>query len=140
MNSLFGIIVILCFAYNVCGFSASFRQRSSPRMKLSMHKVRIINNKLKQDYTVEVPPGKIILDTAESLGKYIPYSCRAGSCSTCIGRTVSGTTDQTGQIFLNDKQINDGFVLTCVATATSDCTIEVDIEDVFYNLNPDLVQ
>ena len=36
-------------------------------------------------------------------------------------------------------QIDDGFVLTCAATALSDCEIEVDIEDMFYALNPDMV-
>jgi hypothetical protein len=37
-------------------------------------------------------------------------------------------------------QMDDGFVLTCVATALTDCAIEVDIEDLFYNLNPDMVE
>jgi hypothetical protein len=36
--------------------------------------------------------------------------------------------------------MDDGFVLTCVATAMSDCTIEVNIEDLFYNLNPNMVE
>lgn len=35
--------------------------------------------------------------------------------------------------------MDQGFVLTCAATATSDCEIEVDIEDMFYSLNPDMV-
>jgi ferredoxin len=54
---------------------------------------------------VEVPNGQIILDTAESKGISIPYSCRAGSCSSCVGKINSGTVDQSNQIFLNDKQV-----------------------------------
>eukprot|EP01039_Chlorochromonas_danica_P008953 gene8952-9877_t len=102
-----------------------------------MYSVRIVNNKKKSDVTIEVPPGKIILDVAESQTTSVPYSCRAGSCSTCIGKLKSGTVDQSGQIFLNDKQIEQGYVLTCVAVPTSNVEVEVDVEDTFYNENPD---
>lgn len=33
-----------------------------------------------------------------------------------------------------------GFVLTCIATPLSDIEIEVDIEEEFYNENPEMVQ
>nr|YP_010634198.1 ferredoxin [Ecklonia radiata]WBQ42937.1 ferredoxin [Ecklonia radiata] len=93
-----------------------------------MFKVKIINPELKLDQVIDCEGDQTILDAAEDQELNLPYSCRAGACSSCAGKVIKGTVDQSEQSFLEPDQMENGFVLTCIAYPESDCTIESHAE------------
>ena len=99
---------------------------------MATYKITIISEIEGVNSTIEVSDDEYILETAEEQGIYFPYSCRTGACSTCVGKISCGKVAQPDQSFLNDKQIDDGYFLPCVAFPTSDLTIITHAEEELY--------
>lgn len=99
---------------------------------MAFYQVTLISEEYDINQTIECTDDKFLLDSAEDYGMELPYSCRAGACSTCAGRVVEGEIDQTEQTFLEEDQMKLGFVLTCIAYPKSDCIILVHQEDDLY--------
>jgi ferredoxin len=84
-------------------------------------------------FEIYVPAGMYILDAAEEQGIDLPYSDRAGASSTCVAKLVSGMVDQSDQSFLSDDDLDNGWVLPCVARMMGDVTLKTHMEDEYFD-------
>jgi ferredoxin len=101
----------------------------------SIFSVTLINEAEGTNHTIAVNEDDLILDVAQEEGLDLPYSCRAGSCFDCLGRLVEGKIDHTEKAtsFLKPKEIDEGYVLLCSATPSSDCKIVTHYAQVVFD-------
>ncbi len=71
---------------------------------------------------------KSLLDELRDQGVDLPYGCRYGGCITCAAKLISGEVEQRAQVALNNRQINDGYIVLCVARAKTDCIMEIGVD------------
>ena len=65
-----------------------------------------------------------ILEAASRAGLDLPFSCRAGVCSTCRTKLVRGEVELAQNYALEDWELAQGFILACQAHAK---TAELEI-------------
>ncbi|MFK7921769.1 MAG: 2Fe-2S iron-sulfur cluster-binding protein [Bacteroidia bacterium] len=66
-----------------------------------------------QTHHLSVQPDEYILDAAIKINLEPPYSCQAGTCSSCKAMLVSGTVAMDESLGLSDEELEQGYVLTC---------------------------
>jgi ring-1,2-phenylacetyl-CoA epoxidase subunit PaaE len=68
-----------------------------------------------------------ILDAAARAGIDLPFSCKAGVCSTCRTKLVRGQVEMMQNYALEDWEVEQGFILACQSHAkTSEIELTYD--------------
>jgi ferredoxin len=77
----------------------------------------------------EVAKGETVLQAALDAGIDIPYSCRSGTCRTCISRVISGSIehdpDYVDDLLIEAHEVAAGYRLLCSSFAYCDSLVEI---------------
>ncbi len=65
-----------------------------------------------------------ILELARANGIEIDSDCEAGICGTCKVRLLSGKVDMEAEDGLENEDIEQNMILTCVAVPLTDISLE----------------
>lgn len=71
---------------------------------------------------------EVVLDAAIRAGLELPFSCRAGVCSTCRTKLVRGEVEMEQNYALEDWEVEQGYVLVCQARVKTP-VLELDYDE-----------
>jgi ring-1,2-phenylacetyl-CoA epoxidase subunit PaaE len=69
-----------------------------------------------------------VLDAAARVGVELPFSCRAGVCSTCRTKVLRGEVAMAQNYALEDWELEQGYVLACQSRVKSPL-LELDYDE-----------
>ena len=92
---------------------------------MALMQITILNRK---NSVYKVSGRMPLLKELRDQGVDLPYGCEYGGCITCAAKLIKGEVDQRSQVALNNRQINNGYIILCVAKPKTDCTIEIGVE------------
>ena len=90
--------------------------------------VKLITINNLENKTFKVSDRKPLLQELRAQGVDLPYGCEYGGCITCAAKLIEGEVDQRSQVALNNRQINSGYIILCVARPKTNCKIEIGVE------------
>jgi len=96
---------------------------AAPVAEAGMTQVDVVMDGRRKTFTMRTG-AESILDAAGRAGIDLPFSCRAGVCSTCRTKLVRGEVDLAQNYALEDWELAQGFILACQAHAK---TAELEI-------------
>ncbi|WP_026917278.1 ferredoxin--NADP reductase [Gordonia shandongensis] len=73
-----------------------------------------------ETHTLSWPRSRTLVDIMLAAGLDAPYSCQEGECGSCACTLVEGSVDMAVTGALDPDDIEDGYILGCQATPTSD--------------------
>lgn len=72
-----------------------------------------------KEHEIAIGPDEHVLDAALNAGLDLPFSCKAGVCCTCRAKVLEGSVVMDKNYTLEAPEVEQGFVLSCQARATT---------------------
>lgn len=115
-------------------FTASAAQPAAPapvaapaaRAVAGETEVTVLMDGRRRSFTMQ-REGESVLEGAARAGLELPFSCRAGVCSTCRTKVVRGEVRMQQNYALEDWELEAGYVLACQAQVRSE-SLELDYD------------
>jgi ring-1,2-phenylacetyl-CoA epoxidase subunit PaaE len=82
----------------------------------SVHMTVLLDGK---EHEVALSPDEFVLDAALNAGLDLPFSCKAGVCSTCRCKVTEGDVSMDKNFTLEANEVAQGFALSCQARAAT---------------------
>jgi ring-1,2-phenylacetyl-CoA epoxidase subunit PaaE len=82
----------------------------------SVHMTILLDGK---EHEVALSPDEHVLDAALNAGLDLPFSCKAGVCSTCRCKVTQGEVTMDKNFTLEADEMAQGFALSCQARAAT---------------------
>src|SRR5882672_548612 len=90
----------------------------APETKAGSTTVTVLMDGRRRAFEME-QDGETVLEAAERAGFDLPFSCRAGVCSTCRTKVVKGAVEMAQNYALEPWEVEAGFVLACQSRPTT---------------------
>ena len=78
-----------------------------------------------REHTVDVAPGRTLLEAGLAADVPMPFSCALGGCGACRVRVTKGTVEMDEPTCLTSEERAKGFALACVGTPSDGAVVEV---------------
>jgi len=97
----------------------------------NIHEITDINvsftlNGKTQSHTIKSNKQRILSQLLDS-GYSLPYSCKSGTCGSCICKLTNGKVHMLENEYITDKEISLGFILPCISYAiTKNLNLDFD--------------
>jgi ring-1,2-phenylacetyl-CoA epoxidase subunit PaaE len=89
--------------------------------------VTVLMDGRRRSFTMKMDE-ETVLDAAARAGVELPFSCRAGVCSTCRTKVIRGEVDMAQNYALEDWELEQGYVLACQSRVRS-ASLELDYDE-----------
>jgi ring-1,2-phenylacetyl-CoA epoxidase subunit PaaE len=100
---------------------------AKPALGPDQSEVTVLMDGRRRTFTMRIND-EVVLDAATRAGLELPFSCRAGVCSTCRTKLVRGEVEMVQNYALEEWEVEQGYVLACQARVKTP-VLELDYDE-----------